>query len=189
MSRLEVGGLVGSLRSGAWSAAVFDGVVGRAPASMEIERLSLLAPLYDADLDAAESVAAVEDLRRRVAALDGLLIVTPEYNHGLPGGLKNTIDWLSRPGYRSPLRDLPVAIVGSAPGPVGAARALGQLKQVLNGTASALLPWPDLAVGRVVDRLADGSLDDDTASRVDALLEDFASWVDAVTPYRRRSSN
>ncbi len=120
-----------------------------------------------------------------VAGLDGLLIISPEFNHSVPGVLKNTLDWLSRPAYRSPLRDLPVTLVGFSPGPAGGTRGLAQLRGVLSGTASAVLPWPDLAIGGVASAFEGGALTDDVVTRRMAdQLDAFADWIEAVARYR-----
>ena len=152
---------------------------------MELARADL--PLCDADTDTGHRrPRAVEDLRATVEAADGLVVVTPEYNHGLPGVLKNTLDWLSRPAYASPLRDLPVTALGATPGPGSTARALAQLTQVLAGVAAAQLPWPAFAVGSVGDLLdADGTLvHEASARRLRAQMEAFDRWIAAVGVFR-----
>lgn len=182
---LRTGGLAGSLRRDSWSRSVLDALAQLAPEGLVVEPLPLALPHYDADLDHDGPPAEVRALRDTVTGLDGLIVVTPEYNYGVPGVLKNTLDWLSRPAYRSPLRDLPVTIVGVAPGPIGGARSLGQLKQVLAGTASAIHPWPETVVNHVADRFTDGQLvDEETSSRLIRQLAAFGHWVDAVGAYR-----
>lgn len=79
-------------------------------------------PLYDADLEKAEGMPqAVEDLKARIIACDGLLLATPEYNNGIPGVFKNAIDWLSRPpaDIAKVFKNRPVAVVGASPGGFG----------------------------------------------------------------------
>ncbi|MCC5950541.1 MAG: NAD(P)H-dependent oxidoreductase [Acidimicrobiia bacterium] len=179
-------GLVGSVREGSWNRALFDELVKVAPEGVEVVHHGLGAlPLLDPGAAIDPFPPPVEALRAEVERADGLLLVTPEYNYGVPAVLKNAVDWLSRPAYRSPLRDKPVAILGGAPGPVGSARAQGQLKQNLLGTASAVFPWPELVVGAVHSRFDDGDLaDDEVRSRLTAFVEGFVSWVHAVGPYR-----
>jgi len=98
-----------------------------APAGTSIELESIREiPLYDGDLEEDQGLPrAVERLKDRIAAADGLLIATPEYNHSLPGVLKNAIDWLSRPAQDIPrvFGGRPVAIIGATPGPGGTALA------------------------------------------------------------------
>src|SRR5262245_65953005 len=90
-------GISGSLRSGSYNTALLRAAAPLVDAGVELE-IALLhgIPLYDGDLETAEGLPeAARDLKSRVMACDGLLLATPEYNHGLPGVLKNAIDWLS----------------------------------------------------------------------------------------------
>ncbi len=136
-------------------------------------------PFYDGDLDDDEHrPAAVEAWKQRIAEADALVIATPEYNYGIPGGLKNALDWASRPAYRSVLRGKPVAIMSASPSAVGGARGQAHLKQVLLGVVAEVFPYPELLVGGAHHKLVDGKLvDDDTRTRVTAMLTDFVRWV------------
>jgi len=109
-------GLSGSLRRGSYNATLLRLAVSMAPAECEIEIASIREiPLYDADVDAAGQPAAVVALKEKIAAADGLLLATPEYNYSLPGVFKNVIDWLSRPA-----KDIPRVFGGRAVGVIGA---------------------------------------------------------------------
>jgi chromate reductase, NAD(P)H dehydrogenase (quinone) len=135
-------------------------------------------PLYNGDLDVDGGPGPVQKLKRHIAEADGLLIATPEYNYGIPGVLKNAIDWASRPGFQSVLAGKPVAIVGAAPGVVGTARAQAQLKQVLLGTLSEVFPHPEVLVGRAHERIKDGRLEDEaTREVVREMLERYVAWI------------
>ena len=185
MQRLLVGGFTGTGRSDGWGSRLLGAAASLAPERVEILELPVHLPLYDADTDTDAVPDEVASLRNRVAALDGLLFVTPEFNHSVPGVLKNTIDWLSRPAYRSPLRDMPATLVGFSPGPAGGTRGLAQLKAVLSGTAAAPLPWPDLAVGAVAEAFDGPDLvDPSVVGRLTGQLEAFADWIDTVATYR-----
>lgn len=141
-------------------------------------------PLYDGDLDDdAHRPAAVEGLKRRIAEADAVLIATPEYNYGIPGVLKNAIDWASRPGYRSVFRDKPVTMVSAAMSVVGGARVQGQLKQVLLGMAAEVFPWPEVLVGAAHQKIVDGRLvDEATRTHLRELLAAFVAWVQRRRP-------
>src|SRR5687768_14164780 len=90
-------GLSGSLRAASFNTKLLRAAIKLAPAGMVIEEASFKEfPVYDGDLEASFP-AAVTALKERVIAADGLLLVTPEYNNGIPGAFKNAIDWLSRP--------------------------------------------------------------------------------------------
>jgi chromate reductase len=144
-----------------------------APANVEVRIFDLNdIPLYDADVDNDESrPGSVVELKRALEASDGLLMATPEYNHGVPGVLKNAIDWASRPAGRSPLRSLPVAIIGASTGNAGTARAQQELKLTMLSTSSLLLPHPGVLVTNAGGKFrADGEIEDEQTRRQLALL-------------------
>jgi chromate reductase, NAD(P)H dehydrogenase (quinone) len=108
-------GISGSLRRDSYNTALLRAAAGMAPADKEVEIVSIAGiPPYDADIDGSDRPEAVKHLRRSLAGADGLLLVTPEYNNGIPGVLKNAIDWASRPAdeISDVFGDLPVALVG-----------------------------------------------------------------------------
>jgi chromate reductase, NAD(P)H dehydrogenase (quinone) len=124
-------GIAGSLRRGSYNAALLRAAVAAAPATCRVETVSIRGiPLYDGDLDTAQGPPdLVRGLKDRLAAADGLLLATPEYNGSIPGVLKNAIDWLSRPA-----RDLPRVFGGLAVGLMGATPGRG-------GTRMAQIAW------------------------------------------------
>lgn len=113
-------GIAGSLRKASFNAALLRAAAEIAPAGTQVEIAPIAGiPLYDGDLESERGIpAAVAALKDRIAAADGLLLVTPEYNSSMPGVLKNAIDWLSRPAKDIPrvFGDKPVAIIGATPG-------------------------------------------------------------------------
>ena len=139
-------------------------------------------PLYDADVEAAEGIpAAVQELKARITAADGLLISTPEYNNSIPGVLKNAVDWLSRPGADIPrvFGGLPVAIIGATPGAGGTILAQAAWLPVLRTLGTA--PWFGgrlivSTAGKVFDE--DGRLLDQTVrTRLETFVAGFAAFV------------
>ena len=122
--KLQVVTLLGSLRKGSFNGMVARTLPKIAPASMEVNALPSIAdiPLYDADVQQEEGFpATVEALAEQIRQADGVVIVTPEYNYSVPGGLKNAIDWLSRLPDQ-PLAGKPVLIQTSSMGVIGGAR-------------------------------------------------------------------
>lgn len=120
---ITIVGLSGSLRTGSYNTALLHAAKALTPAEATLDIASIRGiPIYDGDEEAASGIPpAVVALKDRIAAADGLLLVTPEYNHSIPGGFKNAIDWLSRPAtdIARVFRDRPVAIMGATTGQGG----------------------------------------------------------------------
>ena len=155
--------LTGSLREGSYNAALARAAGELAPNGVTVELYDELdeLPHYDADLDGEDAPATVQELRRRVAEADALLVVTPEYNGSIPGVLKNAIDWASRPFRTSALWGKTAAVAGASTGSYGALWAQQDLRRVL-GIAGARVIEGDLPVSEVQERFdADGRLADE----------------------------
>src|SRR4029077_1026254 len=118
----EILGISGSLRRGSYNTALLRAATRLMPADSTLEVASIRGiPLYDGDVEAQGIPASVSQLKEAVVAADGVLLVTPEYNNGIPGVFKNTIDWLSRPNTdaRRVFGGRRIAIIGASPGPFG----------------------------------------------------------------------
>jgi chromate reductase, NAD(P)H dehydrogenase (quinone) len=120
-------GLSGSLRSGSLNTLLLNAAVQLMPAGSQLTTGSIRGiPLYDGDVEKHDGIPAlVAQLKDQIAAADGLLLVTPEYNASIPGVFKNAIDWLTRPAedIARVFRDRPVAVIGASPGPFGSTHA------------------------------------------------------------------
>ena len=138
-------------------------------------------PLFDEDREAAGELEPVRRFRRAVAAADGLLIASPEYNQSVPGVLKNAIDWLSRPPEEV-LAGKPVAVIGATPGPWGTRLAQKELRHVLTATGSFVLPAPAIYIRGAASLFDEnGRLTDPaTRERLGRLLAAFAEWIRRV---------
>jgi chromate reductase, NAD(P)H dehydrogenase (quinone) len=153
----------GSLREGSYNTSLLRAAVEAAPEGIEVELWEGLAdlPLYDEDLDDADAPESVRRLRADWAAADAILFSTPEYNGSVPGGLKNAIDWASRPRLEGVLRNKTVAVVGASTGQFGALWAQQDLKRIL-GVAGARVVGTEIPVSRAHERVdANGRLLDD----------------------------
>ena len=149
----------GSLRADSFNTSLLRAALEAAPESIELELWEGIGelPLYDEDLehDVPESVRR---LREDWAAADAILFATPEYNGSVPGGLKNAIDWASRPRLEGVLRNKPVAVVGASTGQFGALWAQQDLKRIL-GIAGARVVGTEIPVARAHERFdAEGRL-------------------------------
>jgi chromate reductase len=177
---MRVLGIPGSLRRGSYNRGLLDAAREVAPAGLSIEIVDLGGiPLYNADVDAQEQPEPVRGLKTRIAGADGLLIATPEYNHGMSGVLKNAIDWASRPAGKSVLRHKPAAVMGASGGTSGTARAQLWVRQTLTATECYVMPAPHVLVANAPPLFdAAGRLTDErTRAHIAALLAAFQSWI------------
>ena len=157
--RFNLLGLSGSLRKASNSTAVLRTLQAGLPPDIEMEIVPLDdIPAYNEDNDIGEGPGAVARLRHAVQACDAIVIVSPEYNHGIPGHLKNAIDWASRPGYDGPLKNKPVKIMTVATSPLGGARAQAWLNEVFAATLSRVVPGKQVIIGSVATKVKDGRL-------------------------------
>jgi len=172
-------GISGSLRKSSLNTALLMSAAESLPEGTTLRVASLASiPLYNGDLDIDGGPEPVRALKERIGAADGLLLATPEYNYGIPGVLKNAIDWVSRPAFKSVLRGKPVAILGASPGAVGTARAQAQLRQVLAGTLSEVFPYPDFLLAKAHERIQEGALvDASSRDLLSEMLERYVSWI------------
>ncbi len=142
----------GSLRESSFNTSLLRAAVEGAPDGVEVELWEGLGelPLYDEDLE-HDPPESVQRLREAWAAADAILFSTPEYNGSVPGGLKNAIDWASRPRLEAVLRNKPVAVVGASTGQFGALWAQQDLKRIL-GIAGARVVGTEIPVARAHER-------------------------------------
>jgi chromate reductase, NAD(P)H dehydrogenase (quinone) len=155
---MRVLGISGSLRQGSHNDTLLRAAGDLLPAEAELvvwERLRDVPP-YDED---AETPApfAVADLKAAIAGADAVVFATPEYNHSIPGQLKNAIDWISRPMAANPLRGKPVLVVGASTGLFGAVWAQAELRKVLASLGARVLDR-ELPVGQAAEALGAGEL-------------------------------
>jgi chromate reductase len=137
-------GLSGSLRRDSWNTALLRSAAAEAPDDTTLELFDLRdVPLYNEDRDdqvgGDDTPPGVLELRRRVAAADGLVLASPEYNWSYSSVLKTAIDWCSRPSFASVLLDVPTLLLGVSAGPAGTGRAQLHLRQVLLSTQTPVL--------------------------------------------------
>lgn len=171
----------GSLRKGSYNRALIEAAAKLAPKGMTIESIEIDSlPFYNADVEAKGDPPTVTTFKATLAAADGILIATPEYNDGLPGVLTNAMDWASRLPGRAPLIGKPVAVMGASPSQTGTARAQLHLRQILNHVQARVLPPPELLVAKAHERF-DKELrlkDEGTRKVLGDLLVRFSQWIE-----------
>ena len=180
MAEIVVVGIAGSLRRHSYNRGLIRAAAAVAPAGVTVRIFDLDGvPLYNQDVEDAGEPQMVVQMKREIAAADALLIATPEYNHGVPGVLKNAIDWASRPRRTSPLLDKPVAVMGASPGRGETARAQAQLRDAFVFTGACVMPLPEVMVGEAASRFDDqGNLiDPGTREAVARLVEALRVWT------------
>lgn len=184
---MKILAISGSLRRDSHNTALLRAAAGRTPAGVELEPWDGLkaVPPYDEDddpsserTDAATAPAAVTALRSAIAGADAVLFSTPEYNHSVPGALKNALDWVSRPVAENPLRNKPVAVVGASTGIFGAVWAQAELRKVL-GAIGARVVDRELPVGQAATRIAAGGdfADGEVLSQLDGVVDELVGAV------------
>lgn len=173
-------GIAGSLRAKSFNRALLEHARKNAPASLAIDIHDLAGvPLFDQDVEAKGYPEAVAKLQAAVGAADGVLVATPEYNSGIPGVLKNALDWMSRPPGKSTSAGKPVAVMGTSPGMGGTLRVQVVMRPVLAGMGMVQMVGADVAVpsaGTAFD--AEGNLVDERArAAVAKALDALAAWI------------
>lgn len=177
-------GIAGSLRAGSLNAKLLRAAVELAPPSLTVEIESIRdIPLYDGDVEEQQGIPpAVARLKDRVAAADGVLLVTPEYNNSIPGPFKNAIDWLSRPASDIPrvFHARPVALMGATPGGAGTTLAQAAWLPVLR--TLRMQPWFGGRLGvsqaaKVFDE-AGRLVDDRIRGELTKFMAGFAAFVE-----------
>jgi chromate reductase len=171
---IRVLGIAGSLRAGSYNRALLDAAQELAPPGVEVTTFDLRPiPLYDGDVEREGDPEPVAALKNAIDAADAVLIVTPEYNHSIPGVLKNAIDWASRPALGSPLAGKAVAIAGASSGLGGTRRAQEHLRQALAFPRARVLDEPRVLVPEAYAKFDDAGrlVDERTGEALVALLE------------------
>lgn len=180
---IRILGLSGSLRAGSYNTSLLRAAAALSENLCEFELAGIHGiPLYDGDLEAAQGIPpAVDALKERLRACDGLILATPEYNNGIPGPFKNAIDWLTRPpaDMAKLFGDRPVALIGASPGGFGTILAHDHWLPVLRALGTR--PWfgGRLLVSRA-NKLFDaaGQLTDDaTRTQLHAFVRGFVEFI------------
>jgi chromate reductase len=138
-------------------------------------------PLYNQDFEGDKRPPVVKKLLADIEAADALVLCAPEFNHSIPGVLKNAIDWASRPAFQSVLAYKPVAVMTTSRGPLGGARCLEHLRTALDSCLSRITLAREVIITACDTKIKDGRLVDETSlgfacGAVEALIKEIALW-------------
>jgi chromate reductase, NAD(P)H dehydrogenase (quinone) len=182
MTTHKVGYLIGSLAKGSINRKLAKALVRLAPPELVMSEISFNdLPLYSYDYD-ADYPPAGKAIKAAIAAVDAVLFVTPEYNRSIPGGLKNAIDWASRPYGTNSFARKPSAVIGTSPGAIGTAVAQQNLRSVLGFCNSPQMNAPEayiqFTLGLITD---DGEVTNDgTAEFLRNYMAEFHIFIARV---------
>ena len=163
VTSIRLVGLPGSLRKASFSRATLLGLRNNLPEKVTLEICNLQLPLYNEDEDRADAPPEVRRLREAIADSHGVVIVTPEYNHGIPGVLKNALDWVSRPFGKSALINKPVLVISVSPAFTGGVRAHAQVNETLLSIPARVIGGPQVVIGGIGDKVRYGALIDEAS--------------------------
>ena len=178
----KVGYFVGSLAKASINRTLSKALIRLAPAGLEFTEIAIRdLPLYSYDYD-GDYPPVAREFKATVKASDAILFVTPEYNRSIPGGLKNAIDWASRPWGQNSLSRKPSAVIGASPGHLGTAVAQQNLKSVLSFCDSPQMNAPEAYIhmtpGLITD---DGEVTNDgTAAFLRNFMDEFYMFIERV---------
>src|SRR5258708_3726707 len=169
--KYTVGYFVGSVSAESINRALAEALIRLAPDSLTFVEIPIKdLPLYSPNLD-ADYPPAGRALKDAIASVDAVLFVTPEYNRGLPGGLKNAVDWASRPYGTNSFARKPSAVIGASPGKIGTALAQQSLRSVLGYLDSPQMTAPEAYIQVTPGLITDSG--EVTEETTEAFLRDF----------------
>jgi chromate reductase len=183
---MKVLGISGSLRGGSLNAALLRAAAERLPAGVDLVEFGRLAeiPPYDEDLDPSSPTSddgavtpdAVRELREAILAADAVLVATPEYNHSIPGQLKNALDWASRPAGQSALNGKPAAAIGASKSMFGGVWAQAETRKVLGALGGRVVD-AEFGIPQAHEHLDGGrlELEPDQERHLDGILSELVA--------------
>jgi chromate reductase, NAD(P)H dehydrogenase (quinone) len=180
--RIRLLGMSGSLRRGSYSNAILETLREKFADRADLTVCDLAPiPLYNQDFEGEKRPAPVKALLAAIAAADGLVLCAPEFNHSIPGVLKNALDWASRPAFTSVMAYKPVAIMATSRGALGGARCLEHMRATLDSMLARVTLAREVTITSCADKICDGRLVDEAClgfagAAVEALLREIRLW-------------
>jgi chromate reductase len=182
MEQSNIGVIVGSLRKGAYTRMLSRALPELAPPSLKLVDIAIGdLPFYNHDLETETPPAAWTTFRTQIAASDAILFVTPEYNRGMPGAVKNALDVGSRPWGKSVWNGKPAGVISLTPGALGAMAANLQLRQVLAAVNLAAMPYPEAFIPAAATLFDESGrlVKPETREFLSTFLQAFEQWIEA----------
>ncbi|MDB5165399.1 MAG: NADPH-dependent reductase [Candidatus Saccharibacteria bacterium] len=177
MTKIAV--FVGSLQKNSFNMLLAQNLEKLAGEGVEFDYIDLNLPLFNQDIEASAYPAEAQAMKDKVAAADGVLFVTPEYNRSFPGVLKNAIDWVSRPWGHNSLDRKPTAIVGASPTPNGTNQAQQQLRNILIYLNTKLLGQPEVYFAAAHQQFDEnGDVVEAAKESLQTFMATFTAWVE-----------
>ncbi|PET75342.1 NADPH-dependent FMN reductase [Bacillus sp. AFS001701] len=178
-----IGLICGSLRKNSYNRIIAQSLTAMADSHqfrwIEINEL----PLFNEDLETSVP-EAVTSFKSAIQDVDGIIIVSPEYNSGIPGVLKNALDWASRPRESAVLSRKPVGLIGATPGGLGTVYAQIQIREILETMQAHVLPFQKMLISQVHEKIdADHKVltDERTKRYLHRYLQQFINWIDKAS--------
>jgi chromate reductase len=176
-----IGLICGSLRKNSYNRIIAQSLA-KMDNSLEFRWIEINdLPLFNEDLEISDSQETVTLFKSAISDVDGIIIVSPEYNSGIPGVLKNALDWASRPRESSVLSKKPVGLIGATPGGLGTAFAQMQIRQILEAMQVNVLPFQKVLISQVHKKIDSDQkvlTDEQTIRYLQRYLQQFIHWID-----------
>ncbi|SDI27875.1 NADPH-dependent FMN reductase [Alteribacillus bidgolensis] len=180
MQQLKMIGIAGSLRKDSFNKIILRHMAEQRPDAVDFSIYDLKhIPLFNGDLEVNGDPETVMNFKEAVEKADGLVIVTPEYSHGVPGVLKNALDWAASVTNQNVLDNKPAFVLGASPSPLGTAFAQAQVKQTLTAAGALVLQQPELYIGGIQNKLdkAGNLTDEKTRKALGQSMDTFIHWI------------
>ena len=178
---MKIIAIVGSISKNSNNKKLAEFMKERYTDKLDIEIFTLEnIPMYNEDIE-LDPCEVIINYRETIKSSDGLLFVTPEYNHSIPGVLKNLLDWSSR--IERVMLNKPSMIVGASTGAMGTVKAQMHLRQILNsgGVGAITMPRNEVLISNIQDKFDNGNLNDESTARfLDKAVDDFIEWVNKI---------
>ncbi|MBB6448506.1 chromate reductase [Geomicrobium halophilum] len=174
-------GISGSLRRNSFNRHILKAATEMSEDHVTIHTYDLsVLPLFNGDLETGGDPEVVNAFKHALTESDGLFIVTPEYHQGMPGVLKNAIDWAGSDANHNVLKNLPAAVTGASPTMLGTAFSQQQVKQSLTAAGSLVMQKPSVFISFANQKIGENGdiTDEDTSARVKSSLRSFTKWID-----------